>query len=509
MEFAPFLAALIDVLTSGTLLAILAGVAVGQLVGILPGISSPAAIALLLPATYTMGPIAGLAMLAGIWLGSSYGGIVTSVLLNIPGEGDSVIATLDGHQLAKQGRGALALGVSAVGGFFAATAALIVLQLVGPGIADVAIRFGPPQIFALMVFGLSVVAWLGGASVVKNLISTVLGLLIGTVGTDLVSGESRLTFGSAELLRGIDFVPVVVGLFGLGEVLHTVGMRFQLGDRARIAFRDLLPRAGEWRPSILSTLRGTGLGFVTGIVPGVGPTNATFIAYALEKKLSRDPQRFGRGAIEGVAAPGAAAHSATIAGLIPLLALGIPASATAAILVGGFVIHGLFPGPLLYAQHPDVVWGLIASLYVANLLLVLMNTMFIPVLVAAVRVARSHLSPVIGVLTMIGAFSLANSIFDMWLAFVFGLLGYVFRLLNIPIAPMVIALVLGAEAEKSLRQSLVMSGGELDIFFGSPIAATLLVLALLVLISPLIAYVVRRMRAAGTARSERLREHRN
>jgi putative tricarboxylic transport membrane protein len=502
MEFAAFLSAFADVLTSTTLLAILAGVAVGQLVGILPGISSPAAIALLLPATYTLGPVPGLAMLSGIWLGSSYGGIITSVLLNIPGEGDSVIATLDGHQLAKRGRGSLALGVSALGGFFAATVALVALQAMGPNVAGVAIRFGPPQIFALMVFGLAVVAWLGGDSVVKNLISVVLGLIVGTIGTDIVSGESRLTFGSPELLRGIDFVAVVVGLFGLGEVLHTVGTRFNIGERARFAFGDLFPRVGEWRASILSTLRGTALGFVTGIVPGVGPTNATFIAYALEKKLAAEPARFGKGAIEGVAAPGAAGHAATIAGLIPLLALGIPASATAAILVGGFVIHGLFPGPLLYLQNPEVVWGLIASLYVANIILVLVNTMFIPVLVTSVRLARSHLSPVIGVLTMIGAYSLANNVFDMWIALVFGLIGYVFRLLNIPIAPLVIALVLGAKAEKSLRQSLVMSGGDLGIFLSSPIAMSLLVLAALILIAPILGKPIQRMRTAAGERGE-------
>lgn len=294
MEFTAFLNAFADLFNATTLLSILAGVAVGQLVGILPGISSPAAIALLLPATYTLGPVPGLAMLSGIWLGSSYGGIITSVLLNIPGEGDFVIATLDGHQLARQGRGALALGVSALGGFFAATISLIALQALGSNVAGIALKFGPPQIFALMVFGLAVVAWLGGDSVVKNLISIVLGLIIGTVGTDIVSGESRLTFGSPELLRGIDFVAVVVGLFGLGEVLHTIGTRFHVGERARFSFGELLPRQGERRRSIMSTLRGTLIGFVTGIVPGVGPTNATFIAYALEKKTAADPQRSAR-----------------------------------------------------------------------------------------------------------------------------------------------------------------------------------------------------------------------
>lgn len=491
-----------NVLNITTLLAILGGVVVGQLVGILPGISSPAAIALLLPATYTLGPIPGLAMLSGIWLGSSYGGIITSVLLNIPGEGDSVIATLDGYQLARKGRGALALGVSAIGGFAAATIALLLLQTIGPRIAQVALSFGPPQLFALMIFGLSVVAWLGGASLAKSMLATAFGVLVGTVGSDIVSGETRLTFGLPELYQPIDFVPVVIGLFGLGEVLHTVGKRYAVEQRQRFVFRDLLPRGAEWKPSVRASGRGTVLGFIMGLIPGVGPTNATFIAYAVEKKLSSTPERFGRGAIEGVAAPGAASHAATIAGMVPLLGLGIPASATAAILVTGFVIHGLFPGPLLYVSNPDVVWGLIACLYIANILLVLLNTLFIPVMVASVHLAKAYLTPAIGVLTMIGAYSLNNSTFDMGIALFFGVVGYLFRVARIPIAPMVIALVIGAKAEKSLRQSLTMSGGELDIFYKSPITIVLLLLAALVLLGPILWRLVQRFRPAPVPKEE-------
>ena len=292
-----------------TLLFILIGVTVGELVGVLPGISAPAAVALLLPATYGLPPTSGLAMLAGIWYGSAYGGIITSVLLNIPGEGDSVIATLDGYQMAKQGRGALALGVSAFGGFFAGTIALIALQIIGPGVADAAVRLGPQEFFALMFFGLALVSWLSGKSIVKGLVSCGLGLLIGTVGMDLVSGESRLTFGSTKLLDGIGFVPAVVGLFGLGEILHTVGEKLDVGAKAHFSMRGLFPRAGDWAPSIWSSLRGTVVGFLAGAIPGVGPTNATFLSYALEKKVSKTPERFGEGALEGVAGPGAAGHA--------------------------------------------------------------------------------------------------------------------------------------------------------------------------------------------------------
>lgn len=478
-----------------TLLFILLGATVGELVGVLPGISAPAAVALLLPATYGLPPTSGLAMLAGIWYGSAYGGIITSVLLNIPGEGDSVIATLDGYQMAKQGRGALALGVSAFGGFFAGSIALIALQIIGPGVADAAVQLGPQEFFALMFFGLALVSWLSGKSIVKGLISCGLGLLIGTVGMDLVSGESRLVFGSTQLLDGIGFVPAVVGLFGLGEILHTVGGKIDVDAKAHFSVRGLFPRAGEWRPSIGSSLRGTVLGFLAGAIPGVGPTNATFLAYALEKRISRTPERFGEGALEGVAGPGAAGHSGTIAGMVPLLSLGIPASGAAAVLMGGFIIHGLFPGPLLYKEHPDIVWGLIGSLYVGNVMLVLMNTLLIPVLVWMVGIARPYIAPLIGVLTLIGAFSLRNNPFDIWLAIGFGLLGYVFRVGNIPLAPMVIALVLGRKAETGLRQSLMMSGGDFSVFFTRPISAILMIMAILVLVGPAVSAMRRAARS--------------
>lgn len=486
---------MVSALTPTTLLFILIGVTVGELVGVLPGISAPAAVALLLPATYGLPPTSGLAMLAGIWYGSAYGGIITSVLLNIPGEGDSVIATLDGYQMAKQGRGALALGVSAFGGFFAGTIALIALQIIGPGVADAAVKLGPQEFFALMFFGLALVSWLSGKSIVKGLVSCGLGLLIGTVGMDLVSGESRLTFGSTQLLDGIGFVPAVVGLFGLGEILHTVGGKIDVGAKAQFSIRGLFPRAGEWSPSIWSSLRGTAVGFLAGAIPGVGPTNATFLSYALEKKVSKTPERFGEGALEGVAGPGAAGHSGTIAGMVPLLSLGIPASGAAAVLMGGFIIHGLFPGPLLYREHPDIVWGLIGSLYIGNVMLVLMNTLLIPVLVWIVGIAKPYIAPLIGVLTLIGAFSLRNNPFDIWLAIGFGLLGYLFRVGSFPLAPMVIALVLGRKAETGLRQSLMMSGGDFTVFFTRPISAILMILAILVLVGPAVSAMRRAFRS--------------
>lgn len=495
MNTMDILQAMANALNPTTLLFIFLGSVVGQVVGILPGISSPAAVALVLPATYALAPLNGLAMLAGIWYGSSYGGIITSVLLNIPGEGDSVISTLDGYQMAKQGRGALALGVSAFGGFFAGTIALIVLQFIGPSIAVIAIRFGPQEYFALMLFGLALVSWLSGQSLTKGMVSCVLGLLIGTVGGDIVSGENRLTFDQTVLMDGIGFVPVVVGLFGLGEVLHTVGGRSDVGGKTDFSLRGLFPRMGEWATSIWSVLRGTVIGFVAGIIPGVGPTNATFIEYAVEKGLSKTPERFGTGALEGVAGPGAAGHAATVAGMVPLLSLGIPASATAAILMGGFIIHGLFPGPLLYKEHPEIVWGLISSLYVSNVMLVLMNTLLIPFMVWVVAKSEPYIAPLIGVLTMMGAYCLRSSPFDIWLAICFGILGYVFRITNIPLAPMIIALVLGRKAETGFRQSLQISGGDFSVFFTRPVSAILIILAIIVLLVPIISPWVRRVRS--------------
>lgn len=485
-----------QVINPSTLLFIFIGVVIGELVGVLPGISSPAAIALLLPTTFTLAPGDGLAMLAGIWYGSSYGGIITSILLNIPGEGDSVISTLDGYAMAKQGQGALALGVSAFGGFFAGTIALILLQFVGPDIAALAMRFGPQEFFALMFLGLALVSWLSGESIIKGMISCGLGLLVGTVGGDIVSGESRLTFGFTVLQDGIGFVPAVVGLFGLGEILHTVGNKLDINHQMKISIRGLFPHGSQWAPTVWSTLRGTVVGFVAGVIPGVGPTNATFVAYAVEKGISRTPEQFGQGAIEGVAGPGAASHSGTIAGMVPLLALGIPASGTAAVFMGGFIIHGLFPGPLLYLQHSDIVWGLIAALYVGNIMLLLMNTLMIPVMVWVVSAIRPYLAPIIGVLTLIGAYSLSNNPIDIWLAVGFGILGYFFRIGGFPLAPMVIAMVLGRKAETALRQSLQISNGDFSVFMHRPLAASLIVVAFLVLLSPWLLALWRRYRIA-------------
>jgi putative tricarboxylic transport membrane protein len=470
-----------------TLIAAIVGGILGTVVGILPGIGSSAAVALLLPLSYSMPPVAALSMLAGVWYGSTYGGIITSVLLNIPGEGDAVIATLDGFQMAKDGRGGVALGVSALGGFFAGTVALIFLMYIGPTAAQLSLKFSPADFFALMFMGLSLIIWLSGDDMAKALISAAIGLLIGSVGIDATSGQERLTFGSVEMLNGIDLVPVVIGLFGLGEALTSLGeAQVTTAPKAiKLGVRQLLPEnAVEWLRTVKATIRGTVCGIVVGLLPGAGPTISTFVAYAIEKKSSRDPQRFGKGAIEGVASPEAASHSATIAGLVPLLSLGLPSSSTAAVLLGGFLIHGLVPGPLLFRDHPDIVWGLIASLYIANLFLLLLNTALIPLLIWSLQAVKGILPPLIAVLVIIGAYSIRSSVFDVWLAVGFGLLGFVFRILGVPLAPLIIALVLGPKAEIALRQSLVLSDGSFLTFVSDPWSAVMVVIAFFIFLQP-------------------------
>jgi putative tricarboxylic transport membrane protein len=494
-------AAAIDPLT---LLATFAGAILGTLVGILPGIGSPTAIALLLPLTFSMGPVPALAMLAGVWYGSSFGGIITSVLLNIPGEGDSVIATLDGHEMALKGKGGLALGISAIGGFIAGTAGLIMLMFVGPAAARMSLTFGPPEYFALMLLGLSLIVWLSTGSPAKGFLSAGLGLLVGCVGIDLTSGAERLTFGNVNLLSGIDFVPVVVGLFGFSEVLTNMSEKASAAPRSMgrisLGLKDLLPsNRQEVHQSWTSILRGTIAGLFIGVIPGAGPMVSTFTSYALEKRLSKTPERFGKGELAGVAGPGAASHAATIAGLVPLLSLGLPASATAALILSGFLIHGLFPGPELFNTHPEVVWGLVASLWIANLFLLILNTALIPLLIWALRILEGILPALIAILVILGAYSLRSSVFDVWIALIFGLIGYAFRLFGFPLAPLVIALVLGSKAETALLQTLTLSDGSLGIFVTRPRTAVMMALAFLIVFEPIFRLVWRRSRARATA----------
>jgi putative tricarboxylic transport membrane protein len=474
-------------LTPFNLLMAVAGVIVGIMIGALPGIGPPSGVALLLPLTFGMEPTSGIIMLAALYAGSMYGGTITSVLINTPGESASVVTCLDGHQMALQGRAGAALGIAAAGSFIAGTVGVVLLMLVSPALARWSLAFGPPETFALMLLGLTTVTLLTGENALKGYISMVLGLMLAMVGFDIISGDARYAFGIPEMMDGIDFLPVAIGLFGLGEVLagaeQAAGARIVQG---RITLREVMPSAEDWVRSRWAIVRGTVLGFMVGLLPGAGPTVASFLAYTVEKKISKRPQEFGKGAVEGVAGPESANNAAATGAMVPMLTLGIPGSATTAIMLGGLMMWGLRPGPLLFEKNPQFVWGLIASQYIANVMLLILSTAFIPLFVRALRVPYSILMPLIIVFCITGAYSLKNSVWDVGQMLVFGVLGYAMKKLGYSPAALVLALVLGPLAERALRQSLIISDAGLGIFFLRPIAAVLTVAALVAVAVPMV-----------------------
>lgn len=459
----------------------------GTFVGAMPGIGAPTGIAILLPLTFGMNPTSGIIMLAGIYYGSMYGGTISSVLVNVPGESASVMTALEGHKMALRGRAGAALTVSAVGSFIAGTIGVVGLMLLAVPVSAFGLKFGPPEQFALFLFAFMSLVGFASESRSKTFVAIVLGLLIATVGNDPLSGRSRFTFGNIDLLGGIDFVTVAVGIFGIGEVMLAFEQNYRMEFiKTRLGLRDVFPTAKEWAASFGPIVRGTVLGFVVGILPAAGATVAAFMSYGVEKQLSSEPERFGNGAIEGVAGPEAANNSATAGAMVPLLTLGIPGSASTAVMLGAFMIWGLRPGPLLFAKNPDFVWGLIASMYVGNVLLLILNVAFIPAFVKMLRVPFSALMALVVVFCVMGAYTLGGSLFDVWVMVAFGVLGYAMKKLDFPQAPLVFAVVLGPLAEVTFRQALTMSQGSAAIFVASPIAATLVAGALLVLAGPLL-----------------------
>ncbi len=458
------------------LLAVVTGVMVGQIIGVLPGIGPASTIAILLPVTFSLNPTAAMIMFVGVYYGAQYGGTITSVLLSMPGESSSIMTTLDGYQMALQGRAGPALGIAAFGSFIAGTLGVVALMFMAPSLATVALAFGPPEYATLLVLSFSLVVYLTGRDRAKGAVSTLLGLWLAVVGVDLISGLPRFTFGQLKLLSGIPFVPVAIGLFGLAEVLASV-REGRAGDlvRADLSLRGVLPTAADWLASRWAILRGGLIGFFVGILPGAGATAASMIAYAAEKRFARQPERFGRGAIEGVAAPESANNAAAVGAMVPLLTIGVPGSATTAIMLGGLLVFGLRPGPLLFQQQPQFVWGVIASMYVSNLVLVALNVAAIPAFVALLRVPRAVLLPSIVALAVVGVYSLENSVFEVWLALAAAAIGYVMNRQGYPAAPLVLALVLGKTLEESVRQSLLLSHGSLAIFVTRPLAAAFLV----------------------------------
>ncbi len=470
------------------------GVFIGTLVGVLPGIGPVSAMSLLLPVTLSGTPESGIIMMAGIYYGSMYGGSTTSILVNIPGEAASVVTCLDGHAMAKQGRAGPALGIAALGSFAAGTFALIALMLVAPALARVAIAFGPPEYFSLMVLGLTVLSFLSQGSMAKSLLMAAIGILLGLIGIDQITAQPRLTFGRLELLDGIGLVPIVMGLFGVAEILSNLEQELKREViKARIG--GLWPSLQDWSASKWAIVRGTLLGFFLGILPGGGAVIASFASYAIEKKVSKTPERFGHGAIEGVAGPEAANNAAAGGAFIPLMTLGIPPNVVMALLLGAFIIHGLQPGPLLMTQRPDLFWGIVASMYIGNAMLLVLNMPLIGMWVQVLKLPYRILFPLILMFCIVGVFASGNAVFDVFVMVVFGVLGYLMRKFGYEPAPLVLAFVLGPMLENNLRKSLILSHGDFQIFVARPISAVCLVLAVAALTAPLLPALARRRAA--------------
>ena len=467
------------------------GAFIGTAIGVLPGLGPPATIALLLPVTYGMDPTSAVIMMAGIFYGAQYGGSTTSILLNIPGEAASVVTCLDGYQMARQGRAGKALGISAMGSFIGATISVVLMSMVSPLLANMALRFGPAEYSSLVLVGLLMSVYLGGDSVLKGLIMLALGLLLAMVGLDPVFGAPRFTFGVMRMLDGIDFVVAAMGLFGIAEVLTNMEAP-EVRDVYKSSLTGLLPNREDWKKSWLPVLRGSLLGFSIGVLPGGGATISSFVAYAVEKKVSKHPEEFGRGAIEGVAAPESANNAASQSSFIPLLTLGIPGNATVAMIFVALMIHGIQPGPLLLVEHPQLFWGVIASMYIGNLMLLALNLPLIGFWVRLLRLPYHYVAVVIVIICIVGAYSIKNSAFDVGMMAFFGVVGYFLRKGGFPAAPLVLAMILGSILERSVQQSLKASAADPMIFIDKPISAGLLAVGALVMLFPLFKWLWRR-----------------
>jgi putative tricarboxylic transport membrane protein len=468
------------------LLFCLIGVLIGTLIGVLPGIGPIPTIALLLPFTFGMAPATAFIMLAGIFYGAQYGGSTTAILVNLPGETSSVVTCLDGHQMAKQGRAGPALAIAAISSFFAGTVATIVMALLSTPLAQLALKFTAVEFFSLLVLGLIAAVVMAHGSVAKSLAMVLIGLLLGLVGIDVNSGAARMTFNVPEFFDGLSFVPVAMGFFGLAEIIANLEVP-QERKVVSQSLRDLFPRLADLREAFPAMVRGTAVGSILGVLPGGGAALPPFTAYAIEKKLARDPTRFGKGAIEGVASPEAANNAGAQTSFIPLLTMGIPSNALMALMMGALMMQGIQPGPQIMREQPELVWGLIASMWTGNLMLLIINLPLVGLWVSMLKVPYRLLFPAIVVFCCVGSFAISNSVVDVWVMLVCAVLGYFFIKVGVETAPLLLGMVLGPQLEENLRRAMLISGGDFTVFVTRPISAVLLGVAvtlILILVSP-------------------------
>jgi putative tricarboxylic transport membrane protein len=485
--------------TPDNLLIAFLGALIGTAVGVLPGLGPAATIALLLPVSYAMtSPVSAIILMAGIYYGSMYGGSTTSILLNLPGEAASVVTCIDGHQMAKNGRAGAALGIAAIGSFIAGTLAVVGLTLFAPIVAEFALSFGPPEYFSLTLVGLLLAVTLSGGSIVKGLVLVCLGMLLATVGLDPISGKVRFAFEVTELQSGFDFVTLAMGVFGLGEIFYNLEQSVAM-EVITTRLGSVYPNMADWVRSRWAIMRGTLIGFFIGIIPGGGAVISSLVSYAIEKRHSRHPEEFGHGAIEGVAGPESANNAASSSSFIPLLTLGIPGNAAIAMIFAALMIHGITPGPFLVKEHADVFWGVIASMYIGNVMLLVLNLPLVGLWAQLLRVPYGILGPVILLFTVVGTYSLNNQTFDIISLIAFGVFGFLLRKLGFESGPLLLAFVLGPIIERSLRQSLLISGGDFSIFVQKPISAVLIILFALLVAGQVIMTLRRRKKASSAA----------
>ncbi len=467
------------------------GCLVGTLVGVLPGIGPLSGISILLPVTFGLNATQAVIMLAGIYYGSQYGGSTTSILMRIPGEASSVMTCIDGNAMAKKGRAGAALCIAAIGSWVAGTFGIIVLTVIAPPLASIALKFGPPEYTALLVMGLIFLAYMSSTSLVRTLLMACLGLMLGMIGIDNMTGHFRYSFDLNELGDGIGIVPVAVGLFGLGEILATPSHKV-IGEVISPKLRELLPTRKEWHDSAWPIARGSVLGFIIGIIPGSAHIISSFLSYALERRISRHPEEFGKGAVAGVAGPESANNSASTGAFVPMLALGIPTGPITAVLIGALMIHGVPAGPQLITEHRDLFWGFVASMYVGNLMLLALNLPLVSVFVSVLRIPYGYLYPLIIMFCIVGVYEVNHSIVDVWIMLIMGALGYALRKFDFDPAPLVLGLVISPIFEQSLRQSLIMSNGNYLIFFNRPISSGLLIVSIILLAMSAVTFMLRR-----------------